>query len=218
METLVEKPNFKYDFKDAAPLLQTGDVAMFRGKTWVSWLIKHFGGGPYSHVAMVSKIGSNGKAYTELVEFREFIGSRAVSLRSQLDNQDIDIFRPIKEIKTSKYAYTFNGVTAVDYIRAMTGTSYSYWKILVFVMQRVPFVRWFVSSYFEEDSNDTLQVCSTAVAEALCRGYEGVHLSEDDGGVVPPFDIMPFKPNGYMEPNDVARTAALEYLFTIRAN
>lgn len=215
----MEEVRPKLSFKDAAPLLKSGDVAMFRGRSTISWMIQHFGGGPYSHVAMVSKIGSNGTAYTELVEFREFVGSRAVSLRGQLDNQEIDIFRPLQEIKTSKFTYTYNGVKAVDYIRVMTGTSYSYWKIALFVMQRLPLIRWFVSSYFEDKGDDRLHVCSTAVSEALSRGYDGVLTATEDGvEIPPPFDIMPFKPNAYMEPNDVARSAALEYLFTIQSN
>ena len=42
------------NLKDEASL-QTGDILLFRGTSWVSWLVEWFGVSRYSHVGMVIK-------------------------------------------------------------------------------------------------------------------------------------------------------------------
>lgn len=43
-------------YDDVAPTLQTGDVALFHGNSWISKAIQKATGNPYSHVGMVVRI------------------------------------------------------------------------------------------------------------------------------------------------------------------
>lgn len=86
----------KYD--DAEKFLREGDVLLFRRSGLVSRLIRSAGRSPYSHCGLVSicydKTGD--AQLIECLEFKEWIGSRAVSLRNYLNvfDGEIDVFSP----------------------------------------------------------------------------------------------------------------------------
>ncbi len=67
-------------YREAMSQIQEADVLLFRGEGLISWLIKRYGSGVHSHAAMAHWDDDD----LQCVEFREFKGGRAVSMKSQV--------------------------------------------------------------------------------------------------------------------------------------
>jgi len=197
----------KYD--QAKELIQEGDILLFRGSGAIGFLIKRYTGGVHSHVAIAHKDGD----VLECVEFREFMGGRSVSLKSQVDNSplNIDVFRPVKSIsyeemdaegntKLIKKNYTEETASAMteDIIR-WTGQPYGWSNIWKMFLRFIPVARLFQQN-INDDEVAKAKVCSTAVTVALRRNF---------------MDPVPYLADDRVSPADLARSPILQYLFTI---
>lgn len=197
----------KYD--QAKELIQEGDILLFRGSGVIGFLIKRYTGGVHSHVALAHKDGD----VLECVEFREFMGGRSVSLKSQVDNSplNIDVFRPVKSIsyeemdaegntKLIEKNYTEETASAMteDIIR-WTGQPYGWSNIWKMFLRFIPGARLFQQN-INDDEVAKAKVCSTAVTVALRRNF---------------MDPVPYLADDRVSPADLARSPILQYLFTI---
>jgi len=197
----------KYD--QAKELIQEGDILLFRGSGAIGFLIKRYTGGIHSHVALAHKDGD----VLECVEFREFMGGRSVSLKSQVDNSplNIDVFRPVKSIsyeemdaegntKLIEKNYTEETASAMteDIIR-WTGQPYGWSNIWKMFLRFIPGARLFQQN-INDDEVAKAKVCSTAVTVALRRNF---------------MDPVPYLADDRVSPADLARSPILQYLFTI---
>jgi len=193
----------------AKELIQEGDILLFRGSGIIGFLIKRYTAGLHSHVALAHKDGN----ILECVEFREFMGGRSVSLKSQVDNAplSIDVFRPVKSIsyeemdkdgnlKLIEKNYTKEIASAMteDIIR-WTGQPYGWKNIWKMLLRFIPGARLFQQN-FNDDEVAKAKVCSTAVTVALRRNY---------------MDPVPYLADDRVSPADLARSPLLQYLFTI---
>jgi len=197
----------KYD--QAKELIQEGDILLFRGSGIIGFLIKRYTAGLHSHVALAHKDGD----ILECVEFREFMGGRSVSLKSQVDAAplSIDVFRPVKSIsyeeldedgnfKLIEKNYTKETASAMteDIIR-WTGQPYGWKNIWKMFLRFIPGARLFQQN-INDDEVAKAKVCSTAVTVALRRNF---------------MDPVPYLADARVSPADLARSPLLQYLFTI---
>ena len=197
----------KYD--QAKELIKEGDILLFRGSGTIGFLIKRYTGGVHSHVALAHKDGY----VLECVEFREFMGGRSVSLKSQVDSSplNIDVFRPVKSIsyeemdaegntKLIEKNYTEETASAMteDIIR-WTGQPYGWSNIWKMFLRFIPGARLFQQN-INDDEVAKAKVCSTAVTVALRRNF---------------MDPVPYLADDRVSPADLARSPILQYLFTI---
>jgi len=197
----------KYD--QAKELIKEGDILLFRGSGTIGFLIKRYTGGVHSHVALAHKDGD----VLECVEFREFMGGRSVSLKSQVDSSplNIDVFRPVKSIsyeemdaegntKLIEKNYTEETASAMteDIIR-WTGQPYGWSNIWKMFLRFIPGARLFQQN-INDDEVAKAKVCSTAVTVALRRNF---------------MDPVPYLADDRVSPADLARSPILQYLFTI---
>lgn len=203
-------------YSDALPLIEEGDVLLFRGKGFISWLIKWAGKGKYSHVAMASWRGRPHKSSLELCEIREFRGGRIVDLKRQVKQHSgqIDVYRLSSKVETIKLVEDegkisvrsewseLNGCAITTTMREISGIPYGWRRIWKMARYQMPFIRWFFKPDFEDKaSNGHLYlVCSTAVASAIRQNY---------------VDIMPNISDMEMQPSDLSRCRDLHYLFTL---
>ena len=197
----------KYD--QAKELIQEGDILLFRGSGVIGFLIKRYTGGVHSHVALAHKDGD----VLECVEFREFMGGRSVSLKSQVDNSplNIDVFRPVKSIsyeemdaegntKLIEKKYTEETASAMtEDIIKWTGQPYGWSNIWKMFLRFIPGARLFQQN-INDDEVAKAKVCSTAVTVALRRNF---------------MDPVPYLADDRVSPADLARSPILQYLFTI---
>ena len=197
----------KYD--QAKELIQEGDILLFRGSGAIGFLIKRYTGGVHSHVAIAHKDGD----VLECVEFREFMGGRSVSLKSQVDNSplNIDVFRPVKSIsyeemdaegntKLIEKNYTEETASAMtEDIIKWTGQPYGWSNIWKMFLRFIPGTRLFQQN-INDDEVAKAKVCSTAVTVALRRNF---------------MDPVPYLADDRVSPADLARSPILQYLFTI---
>lgn len=197
-------------YNEAKGLIKEGDILLFRGTGLIGFFIKRYTNGDHSHVAMVHLDGDT----WECVEFREFMGGRSVSLKSQvaLNPTTIDLFRPLDSISyqemgrrneitvvNKKYTKEVAANTVKDIIK-WTGQPYGWGNILTMFVRFVPFVRLLTKQNTDDDELSQAKVCSTAVTIALRKNY---------------MDPVPYLADDRVSPADLARSPLLQYLFTI---
>ena len=202
-------------YHEAEQYIKEGDVLLFRGRGLSSWLIKRYGSGVHSHAAMAHWDNDN----LECIEFREFKGGRAVSLKSQVETHpdNIDIFRPARQIHSMNFsgwpenmeAYDreeqidiFNEDTAkevTDVMLQLTGLPYGWKNIWKLAKHYLPFAR-LAKQNIKDDDPMNVFVCSTAVAYAFRKAY---------------IDPVPYLADSAVMPADLARSALFKYQFTI---
>ena len=202
-------------YHEAEQYIKEGDVLLFRGRGLSSWLIKRYGSGVHSHAAMAHWDNDN----LECIEFREFKGGRAVSLKSQVETHpdNIDIFRPARQIHSMNFsgwpenmeAYDreeqidiFNEDTAkevTDVMSQLTGLPYGWKNIWKLAKHYLPFAR-LAKQNIKDDDPMNVFVCSTAVAYAFRKAY---------------IDPVPYLADSAVMPADLARSALFKYQFTI---
>lgn len=204
-------------WKEAKPLINEGDVLLFRGQSWISKMISSQTQTAYSHVGIASWV--NGDSNTddgllECVEFREGYGGRAISLhRAVLDNPGIiDVYRPVpyfSELKfntetkqTDLIRREFNGKAVTRIMRKMTGLPYGWRRIFWMIKHKLVFIRLLNKEHLADDTLKEIiyPVCSTSASYAF---------SYND------FDLLKNKSNEAMEPGHVAHSPRINYLFTL---
>lgn len=197
---------------DAESLLQNADVLLFQGKSWYSFFLRFSGQGKHTHCGIAAK--TNG--HTSIIEFNERYGARQVNLKHQVDITPggIDVFRicesirePIfKDGKVDRIDREFGSVTKkaiVDTFFALTGLKYSWLRIWRLAKYYVPILRWFQkvsTNDVAENPEEGALVCSTAVA----------WVYRTNG-----IDLVPNMSDFEVQPSTIARSAYLNYLFTL---
>jgi hypothetical protein len=208
---------------EARHLIREADVLLFKGNGIFSGLVKKAGEGSYSHVALASWYnGSRDSSLLEAVEFKEGKGGRTVNLlsayKSHLENELIDVYRVTKPIyktfynteskKVEKLAVDFNAKGITRCMRNLTGLPYGWKRIWWIAKNKMIGLRWFMNIDHMDNDNSNIDlskiypVCSTAVAACFSKyGY----------------DLTKNRADEFMEPSDIARSAILSYLFTLKA-
>ena len=200
-------------YEKARPLIQEGDVLLFRGRKWYSFFIKRITQSLYSHAALASWHNGDG-GLLEIIEFHFGSGGAAKSL-SRIVKQNagkIDVYRPSprrydvqynnEEIVTQITDYDGKAVTTT--MRGLTALHYSLLKIGMLARGYVFGLRLLNNVWAISD--DTLQqsttyVCSTSVAYSMnANGY----------------DLVKNKSDRETKPGDLANSPLLNYLFTIQ--
>lgn len=213
------------NLKDAINLIEEADVLLFRGKSFISRMIQRSGEGEYSHAALATFPKClqcpEDREILEVSEFREGKGGRTVSITGayskDIEAGIIDVYRVINplvkvffdekdgKIKESLQMFNPRGIT--NEMRKATGLPYGWDKIWWILKKKIFGLRLFHS--LEKSSDDAIiksmkdvyPVCSTAVA--YCYSKYG-------------YDLVPNRADSYTEPSDLARSAILSYLFTIK--
>ena len=211
----VKKINVKFD--DAIQYLENGDLALFSWSGFFGNLIKIQTVSNYNHVGVV--VHTNGKynpPIWEVAEYREFIGSRIVSLQNYVEQNPgkIDIYRHARynykyyfcpqQKRIVEVKVKFEGEKFTECMRKLTGLPYGWSRIFYIWATRIPILRWFCN--YDEILSDLPDeklisaVCSTSVAH--CHSQIG-------------WDSTRNKADKYIEPADFARSANLDYIFTL---
>jgi hypothetical protein len=191
-------------YEQAQKQIKEADVLLFRGEGLMSWLIKRYGGGAHSHAAMAHWDDDD----LQCVEFREFKGGRAVSMKSQVETHpdNIDVFRAADLIRIGDSKYNLDyGKDSVserigDTMKEITGLDYgwkNFWKL---AKHYAPFCRLAEQNMKDEEPNEVF-VCSTAVTYAYRKNY---------------LDPTPYLADSATTPADLARSALFSYQFTIQ--
>lgn len=205
----------KKRFHEIKSDIKEGDILLFRGNSIVSRFINVYGGGLHSHVALASW-HNGGSGILECLEFKEWKGSRATLLETQVKQNDglIDVFRPsssyfnltfnektgiIKEEKVE-----FDGKAVTNCMRRITGLPYGYRRIWWIAQHKLPFLRFFynISKTIEDENGGELihPVCSTALSSCFSKCN---------------YDLVKNKHYNWTEPSDISRSNLLNYLFTL---
>lgn len=200
-------------YDKARPLIQEGDVLLFRGQKWYSFFIKKITQSLYSHAALASWHNGDG-GMLEIIEFHLFSGGATKNLDRIAKNKPgiIDIYRPSPQRYDLTYDHERGVVTKVsDYdgkavtntMRALTSLPYSLLKIGLLARGYIFGLRLLNNVW--KMSDDTVQssvthVCSTSVAYSMnVNGY----------------DLVKNRADLLTEPGDLAKSSLLNYLFTI---
>lgn len=203
-------------YTDALSLFEDADILLFRGNSWISYLIKKASSGYYSHAAITSwNRDENGKKLgLEVLEYREFIGSRASSFKNYIEKNSglIDVYRayPVRQemsfdcdkyiIKTQLKKIDTRAI--VNEFRELTGLPYGYRAIWEMAKRQIVFLRWFNNpDYFEDDRKmPKYPVCSTVIAYLYQKYYS---------------DLLKYQSTAFMSPSSLAQSPLLSYMFTI---
>lgn len=179
--------------------IATGDVLLFRaGRSPVSRLISGAGRGPWCHAAIAAWWADD----LFCLEVREWYGGRAVLLEHEVARRPglIEVYRLVDELRTPEEIDMFD---VVRKMRRFAGASYGYWSVLRTALYHLPGVRMALKPLTDDRmENGRPPYCSQAVAYAYRVG----------GGV----DLVPNAADCVTEPADLARSAVLEYQFTLR--
>ena len=205
-------------YAEAKPLINEGDVLLYRGTSFVSRLINAYGGGVHSHVALASWHNGErgGEALLECLEFKEWMGSRCTNLEGQVRENDgkIDVFRVAPSRISIDFDETsgkirgrevgFEGKKVTNCMRKLTGLPYGYKRIWWVARHKMPLLRllYDIDATVQDANGGPLinPVCSTSVAYCF---------SKND------YDLVPNKHFNWTEPSDLARSTLLNYLFTL---
>jgi len=209
-------------------LIKDSDVLLFRGTGIVSWFIRKAGEGDYSHVGLASWRESDfGQNRLDIVEFREgnffklLVGGdaghgRHLTLSSQVRkfSGQIDVFRPVDNCAYDVYdvdtgliykkTKSLNGKEITDAMRDMEGIPYGWKQIWGFCKYNMLGLRLIYNTsrrVLDDDyPSQNFPVCSTSIAKLFREHY---------------FDLVPHRSDASTEPSDLARSALLNYLFTL---
>lgn len=180
--------------------LRDADVLLYRPGPWLSsWLIAAGGRGRWSHAALAwTPRCHNPPARPRLlIESREWMGLRAVALEGQVRRHPgrIEVFRmPLLSIHQAR--------GACRWLLGQTGREYGWTNMARAALVHLPFVRLVVRPETDDAHFDRRPpFCSQAVAMAYRLG----------AGV----DLVPRLADRLTEPADLARSAFLEYQYTL---
>lgn len=204
-------------YNEAQKYINEGDVLLFRGGGILSSIIEAIGEGYYSHVGMTSWVYDEygKKQYLECIEFREWIGSRAISLYNYVNDNPgiIDVFRPIP--KYTEYSFcckqrnpiinevVYDGKKLTNEFRGLTGLPYGWNRILwlaQFHLLGFRLFNWKAGLEDKDSKHEYYPVCSTIVAHLFSKHYT---------------KLLRFRSSSRTEPSDIARSPILNYMFTL---
>lgn len=195
--TSATRPRLYVPLALAAPFVLDSDLLAFRGGGRLSRLIQRGGRGEYSHVAKAIRWGSD----LMCCEVREWVGARAVTLKSQVDKYpgQIDVYRANSWNRWPEY----KAGEAARMMRRLAGSDYGYAAVLRASLSHLPFTRWFYSPNTDDQFADgDPPFCSQAVA--MCDRIAG--------GVDPTLHTA----DAWTEPSDLVRSPFYEaYLCTL---
>ena len=172
--------------------IKDGDLLLFRRHGAISIA----GRGDHSHAAKAAWWGED----LFLLETTAFLGSRAVTLSSQVRRRPgrIDVYETNPEDRWSEY----DRAAAVRYMRRLAGADYGYAGLVAAALLHLPVVRWFVHPNVDDQAWDRRPpFCSQACAMADRLG----------GGV----DAVKHLADRLTEPADLARSPFYRYRFTL---
>jgi len=176
--------------------VRDGDLLLFRRRRGlVGKLISVAGRSEYCHAAMAA--WWNGRLMClETVQGR---GGRAVLLSTLVEDAPgrIDVFRTLPRLRR------FRRQAAVEAMIEITGRRYGWLALWKAALRHLPFVRFLVRPETDDAADGHLPFCSQAVARAYRLGG---------------LDPVPTLADRMTEPGDLARSAALEYRFTLGPN
>ncbi len=180
----------RYDV--ARPQIQDADLLLFR--RWGAIAVA--GRGDHSHAAKA--------AWWEddlfVLEIRELVGGRAVTLSSQVARYPgrIDVYETNSENRWPEY----DRRRATQFMRRLAGCGYGYAGMIIAGLLHLPVVRWLVRPELDDQAlSSRPPFCSHACAMADRLG----------GGV----DPVPHLADRLTEPADLARSPLYRYRFTL---
>jgi hypothetical protein len=192
------------DYRDARRQIADGDVLLFRdvpvwrGGYWYSAPLKIAGRSSYTHAAMAAWSGDRLLALQSTA-----VGSRkqAISVLVRRYQGSIDVYRVRPEV-------SFDSDSAVCEMLKIVRHRYGWVNLSKVALIHLCGVRW-LARVSENDVEDSSYppFCSEAVARA-CR----------IGGFGGRDDLVPNCADSYTEPGDLARSALLQYQFTLGGN
>jgi hypothetical protein len=183
-------------YSAARKRIRDGDVLLFRrAPGWMSAAIAVAGRSQYTHAGIAARWGER----LMLLETVQRHGGRAILLSGVVAEQPgrIDVYGVVAASRRR-----FKRAAAVGAMIEMTGKRYGWaglWKI---ALLHLPFIRWFTKPMLSDTANGSFPFCSGAVA----RAYRAAGKQ---------FDLVPNLADAATEPGDLARSAALEYRFTL---
>lgn len=198
-------------YKVAKPLIQEGDVLLFKGQSFSSFFIARASVGNYTHVGIASLVDD----IVECVEFREWKGGRSINLEYYAKNfpDTIDVYRPVPffsklvfdpvSLQTNLIRVPFQGRKVTNELRKMTGLPYGWKRIFWIGLFKLPFFRYFIPlSIVGDDSAREIvyPVCSTALSYCFNK-FD--------------YDLISNRSDEWTEPSDISKSTRLNYLFTI---
>ena len=170
-----------------------GDVLLWRGRGLISRMIATAGRSEYSHAGMAAWW------HDELMclEVREFVGGRCVTLGSQVEKCSgrVDVYRLATQRRGD-----VSMTTAVSKMKGFAGCEYGYLHLMRAAAIHAPVMR-FWANRKRGDNGTGPPFCS----EAVDRAYLAAGL-----------DLVPRLRGRLTEPADISRSAALEYVCTLR--
>lgn len=181
--------------KLALSQLKDCDQLQFRGQAITSRLIKMAGRGVHSHSAKLIWV----KGIPFVVEVREWVGGRAVTLESQVKKYpgQIDVFRTNPD-----NSFLYSREKAAKYMLHLCGSPYGWGHIKVASFAHLFGVRLITEvNLNDDDLPKGPPFCSEAcaIADRLGGGYDPVPYLSDD---------MTY-------PADLTRSTFYKYLFTL---
>jgi len=208
--------DFKHlKYETAKPLIEEGDVLLFRSNHWYSFFIKRVSQSLYSHAALASWHSDNGdKGILEIIEFHLFSGGATKNLQNMVEQYPkiIDVYRPSPVRYDLEYCqdngvlvneHKYDGKAVTNTMRKLTALPYSLLKIGILAKGYSFGLR--LLNNVKAISDDTLKrsfsyVCSTSVAHSMnANGY----------------DLVKNLADGKTKPGDLASSSSLNYLFTL---
>ena len=175
---------------ELADRMRDGDLVFFKGTSLISKVIAAMGGCPVTHVGMIAKVDLNPRAKSVLLlEMREFIGGRMVSLANEVENRKGEMYWiPLDPLNR----FDLDRDAIVDKMVEFTGKQYNYWQVIRAGISHLPFLRFFFKPSLEDVLSKDLPLFCSA-----CCGYAIQH-----GG----HDTVHFLANAWTEPCDLYRS------------
>lgn len=176
-------PEIRGDIRD-------GDIGLCRRRSMISIA----GRSIYSHAWLFRWWGD----HLMILEFREWIGGRAVTASSQIaqrPDRSIDVYRP-------RVGQVLRSAAAIR-MTQMVGQPYSWHSILAAALLRIPPFCFSRRADMRDDHGYKRPYAPHDCSEAVCIAYG------------PKCDFVPNLAPAATEPADLARSSLLERLFTI---
>jgi len=188
-----------YDDRSVRRRIADGDVLLFRSRGLIWKTIAVAGRSEYTHAGMAGWWRNR----LMLVEMTSG-GGRAQLLSHVADKWPgvVDVYRfNAEHVVAHSHAWEVITTEALSQMIGITGSNYGWWNLLRASFYHLPFLRFMVSPN-EQDAENSLwpPFCSQAVASAY--RMTGV-------------DLVPNLADRLTEPGDLARSALLQYQFTL---
>ncbi len=182
---------------DAIDQIRTGDVLLFRGTSFWSWLIKLRTKSVYSHAGIVQRVRTNGHSRVCIIESLEPFGVRLFPLeRYVAQGEHIDWFQLDDK--------TINPEKVADYAMAQWGAAYAltglWWSFTWMgqFLRRFNTFRKLSARLANRDQFFCSQLVAAALENAGFKPDEGLVPIETDPGAVARITCL--KRQGTLEP------------------